>query len=78
MLGELLVKKNYSLVSGGTDNHLLWIDLTGKGIDGGRLETVLEQANIFVNKNTIPGDKSAVIPHGLRIGTPCITTRLAL
>eukprot|EP00828_Plagiopyla_frontata_P010722 TRINITY_DN1577_c0_g1_i2.p1 TRINITY_DN1577_c0_g1~~TRINITY_DN1577_c0_g1_i2.p1 ORF type:complete len:505 (+),score=56.37 TRINITY_DN1577_c0_g1_i2:154-1668(+) len=75
LLGDILVKKNYNLVSGGTDNHLLWIDLTAKGIDGGRLETVLEQAHIFVNKNTIPGDKSAVVPHGLRIGTPCITTR---
>ncbi|KAI8996785.1 serine hydroxymethyltransferase-domain-containing protein [Pilobolus umbonatus] len=65
----------YSLVSGGTDNHLLLVDLKPKGIDGARVERVLELVNIAANKNTVPGDKSALIPGGLRIGTPAMTSR---
>lgn len=66
----------YSLVSGGTDNHLILVDLkTSRGIDGARCERILELCNISTNKNTIPGDKSAMIPGGLRLGTPAMTTR---
>jgi glycine hydroxymethyltransferase len=65
----------YTLVSGGTDNHLLLIDLKPKGMDGARSERILELANIAVNKNTVPGDKSAMIPGGIRMGTPAMTTR---
>jgi len=67
--------KGYNMVSGGTDTHLLLLDLKSKGIDGARVERVLELANIAVNKNTVPGDKSAMVPGGIRVGTPAMTTR---
>ncbi|KAI9173084.1 Serine hydroxymethyltransferase, cytosolic [Blastocladiella emersonii ATCC 22665] len=65
----------YDLVSGGTDNHLLLLNLKPKGIDGARVERILELANVATNKNTVPGDTSALIPGGLRMGTPAMTTR---
>ena len=68
--------KGYSLVSGGTDNHLVLVDLkAARGIDGARVERVLELACIATNKNTIPGDKSALNPGGIRMGTPALTSR---
>ncbi|KAI7871756.1 serine hydroxymethyltransferase-domain-containing protein [Spinellus fusiger] len=74
-LANALVSLGYDLVSGGTDNHLLLIDLRHKGIDGARVERILELINIAANKNTVPGDKSALIPGGLRVGTPAMTSR---
>merc|ERR1719330_1106651 len=75
-MGESLQgKKHLSLVSGGTDNHLLLIDLRSKGVNGNKTELVCEQASIVLNKNTIPGDKSAMNPNGLRVGTPAMTSR---
>ncbi|KAI8908987.1 serine hydroxymethyltransferase [Gorgonomyces haynaldii] len=68
-------KRGFQLVSGGTDTHLLLVDLRNKNVDGARVERVLELANIAANKNTIPSDKSALVPHGLRIGSPAMTTR---
>lgn len=65
----------YTLVSGGTDNHLVLVDLKPKGVDGARVERVLELCGIACNKNTVPGDKSALKPGGLRLGTPAMTTR---
>lgn len=65
----------YSIVSGGTDNHLVLIDLKDKGIDGARVERILELVGVAANKNTVPGDKSAMKPGGLRMGTPAMTTR---
>ena len=65
----------YTLVSGGTDNHLLLADLKPQGIDGGRVERVLELVGVAANKNTVPGDRSALAPGGLRMGTPAMTTR---
>ncbi|KAF8429673.1 serine hydroxymethyltransferase [Tirmania nivea] len=65
----------YEIVSGGTDNHLVLVDLKPKGIDGARVERVLELVNVAANKNTVPGDISAMKPGGLRIGTPAMTTR---
>lgn len=65
----------YEIVSGGTDNHLLLVDLKPKGVDGARVERVLELAGIVTNKNTVPGDKSAMKPGGLRLGSPAMTTR---
>ena len=56
---------------GGTDNHLVLMDLRPKGLDGARVERVCELCNITVNKNTCPGDKSAFNPGGLRIGSLC-------
>jgi glycine hydroxymethyltransferase len=65
----------YTLVSGGTDNHLVLADLKPQGIDGGRVERVLELVGVAANKNTVPGDRSALVPGGLRMGTPAMTTR---
>ncbi|KJZ72481.1 Putative serine hydroxymethyltransferase [Hirsutella minnesotensis 3608] len=65
----------YSLVSGGTDNHLVLADLKPNGVDGGRVERVLELVGVAANKNTVPGDRSALVPGGLRMGTPAMTTR---
>merc|ERR1719393_670953 len=73
--GEAMLKHGYSLVSGGTDNHLLLVDLKPSGIDGARVEAVMELANVALNKNTVPGDKSAFIPGGIRMGTPALTSR---
>ncbi|EDK46978.1 serine hydroxymethyltransferase, mitochondrial precursor [Lodderomyces elongisporus NRRL YB-4239] len=70
-----LQSKGFDLVSGGTDTHLILVDLSSKKIDGARVEAVLERANIAANKNTIPGDTSALFPSGLRVGTPAMTTR---
>jgi len=70
-----MLKYGYSLVSGGTDNHLLLVDLKPSGIDGARVEAVMELANVALNKNTVPGDKSAFIPGGIRMGTPALTSR---
>merc|ERR1711935_639743 len=63
-------------VSGGTDNHLVLVDLkSSRKIDGARAERVLELACVATNKNTIPGDKSALNPGGIRMGTPALTSR---
>merc|ERR1712216_1119404 len=70
-----MTDRGYSLVSGGTENHLLLVDLKPSGIDGARVESVLEIAQIAINKNTVPGDKSAFIPGGIRVGTPALTSR---
>merc|ERR1719451_290842 len=72
---DAMTKLGYSLVSGGTENHLQLIDLKPNGIDGARVESVLEMASIALNKNTVPGDKSAFIPGGIRMGTPALTSR---
>lgn len=75
-LATALTKRGYTLVSGGTDNHLCLVNLKqSRSIDGARVEAVLELANIALNKNTVPGDKSALTPSGVRIGTPALTSR---
>ncbi|RYP45597.1 hypothetical protein DL768_008076 [Monosporascus sp. mg162] len=65
----------YKIVSGGTDNHLVLVDLKPQSIDGARVERVLELVGVASNKNTVPRDKSAMVPGGLRLGTPAMTTR---
>jgi len=65
----------YKLVSDGTDSHMVLLDLRPQSLDGARVEAVLEQINIACNKNSIPGDKSALTPCGLRIGAPAMTSR---
>lgn len=65
----------YKLVADGTDSHMVLVDLRSKSLDGARVEAVLEQVNIACNKNSIPGDKSALTPCGIRIGAPAMTTR---
>ena len=75
-LAGSLTEQGIRLVSGGTDNHLMLIDLTDNGITGKELETTLEQAGITVNKNTIPNEtRSPFVTSGIRIGTPAVTTR---
>eukprot|EP00064_Thunnus_orientalis_P005043 superscaffoldBa00000480_g5056 len=74
-MATALLSKGYTLVSGGTDNHLVLVDLRPKGIDGARAERVLELVSITANKNTCPGDKSALTPGGLRLGAPALTSR---
>ena len=70
-----LQSRGYDLVSGGTDNHLVLVDLRGNQIDGSRVERVLELALLATNKNTVPGDKSALVPSGIRMGVPALTSR---
>jgi glycine hydroxymethyltransferase len=75
-LATRLNELGYNLVSGGTDNHLVLVDLkASRGIDGARVERVLELACIASNKNTIPGDTSALTPGGIRMGTPALSSR---
>ncbi len=75
-LASELTAHGFSLVTGGTDNHLLLVDLTNKGLTGQQAEDALNEVGIIANKNMIPGDpRSPFDPSGLRIGTPSITTR---
>jgi glycine hydroxymethyltransferase len=75
-MADVLIDRGYNIVSGGTDNHLLLIDLIDKGMTGKDAEAALGQANITVNKNAVPNDpQSPFVTSGIRIGTPAITTR---
>lgn len=75
-LGEELVKRGFNLVSGGTDNHLLLLDLRNKNITGKDAEKLLDEVGVTVNKNTIPYDpQSPFVTSGIRMGTPAVTTR---
>lgn len=74
-LSKRMVELGYSIVSGGTDNHLILVDLKPNAIDGARVQQVLDEVHITLNKNSVPGDKSAMTPGGMRIGTPALTTR---
>ena len=75
-MAETLINRGYKIVSGGTDNHLMLVDLIKQGITGQAAEDALGQANITVNKNSVPNDpRPPRVTSGLRIGTPAITTR---
>lgn len=75
-LGDDLMANGYSLVSGGTDNHLVLVDVKkSRDVDGARVERILELACIASNKNTVPGDTSALTPSGIRMGAPALTSR---
>ena len=70
------VERGYDLISGGTDNHLMLIDLSNKGVTGKLAEQAWGQAHITVNKNMVPFDtRSPFVTSGMRVGTPAITTR---
>ncbi len=75
VLAEALSNKGYTLVSGGTDNHLILVDLRPLSLNGAKVERILELVSIALNKNTVPGDVSAMNPGGVRLGTPALTTR---
>jgi glycine/serine hydroxymethyltransferase len=71
-----LAKHGYRIVSGGTDNHLMLVDLRPKDLNGKEAQEVLDRASITVNKNAIPFDTSSPFkPGGIRVGTPAVTTR---
>jgi len=74
-LAQGFIKRGYTIVSGGTDNHLILVDLRAKNINGAKVETVMELCNVAMNKNTVPGDVSALNPGGIRVGTPAMTSR---
>ena len=76
VLAEALMSKGIDLVSGGTDNHLMLIDLTKKGKTGKEIEALLDQTHITANKNAIPFDpQKPFVTSGIRLGTPAVTTR---
>ena len=75
-LADALLKRDFRLVSGGTDTHLILVDLTNRGVTGKDMETALNKAGITVNKNTVPAEtRSPFVTSGIRIGTPAVTTR---
>jgi glycine hydroxymethyltransferase len=75
-LAEALLERGFDLVSGGTDNHLILIDLTSKGITGGPAAEALNRAGIVCNRNAVPFDtRKPLDPSGIRLGTPAVTTR---
>ncbi|WP_454780577.1 serine hydroxymethyltransferase [Legionella sp. WA2022007384] len=75
-MASVLMSRGYKIVSGGTDNHLLLVDLIDKNITGKEADAALDKANITVNKNTVPNDpRSPFVTSGLRLGTPAVTTR---
>lgn len=67
-LAEGLLKKGYNIATGGTEVHLVLVDLRSKGLTGAKAEKILEDVSIACNKNTVPGDKSALNPSGIRLG----------
>lgn len=75
-LADALMGRDFNLVSGGTDNHLILVNLNNKGITGKELEVALDKTGITVNKNTVPFEtRSPFVTSGIRIGTPAVTTR---
>ena len=75
-LANGLQRRGVKLVSGGTDNHLMLVDLTGLELTGKELERRLDEVNITANKNTVPGEqRSPFVTSGVRLGTPAVTTR---
>ena len=75
-LASALGVRGYHIVSGGTDNHLMLVDLRNKSLTGKVAEQVLDRAGITVNKNTVPREtQSPFVTSGIRIGTPAVTTR---
>ena len=75
-MAQTLVERGYRIVSGGTQNHLMLIDLIGRDVTGKDAEAALGRGHITVNKNSVPNDpRKPFVTSGLRIGTPAVTTR---
>ena len=75
-MAKAFMAKGYDLISGGTDNHLMLIDLRNKGITGKKAQETLDRAHITLNKNAVPfDDKSPFVTSGIRVGVPAVTTR---
>jgi glycine hydroxymethyltransferase len=75
-LAATLTRHGFRLVSGGTDNHVMMVDVGAKGVSGKDAEKLLDSVGITVNKNTIPFDtRSPMVASGIRLGTPAVTTR---
>jgi glycine hydroxymethyltransferase len=75
-MAQAIIARGYKIVSGGTQNHLMLVDMIGKGITGKDAEAALGRAHITVNKNAVPNDpQKPFVTSGLRIGTPAVTTR---
>ena len=75
VLAEGLKSKAFGLVTGGTDNHLMVVDVRSFGLDGTMAEKRLEEIGIIANRNAVPGDEKPFKPSGIRIGTPAVTSR---
>jgi len=75
VLAKALEDKGYKIVTGGTDTHMFLADLRDIKVDGAKVDTIMELCSISINRNTVPGDKSAFRPGGIRVGTPALTTR---
>jgi len=75
-MAKTIIARGYKIVSGGTENHLMLIDMIGKGVTGKAAEAALGKAHITVNKNAVPNDpQKPFVTSGLRVGTPAVTTR---
>eukprot|EP01095_Lingulamoeba_sp_RSL-Kostka_P013502 TRINITY_DN5618_c0_g1_i2.p1 TRINITY_DN5618_c0_g1~~TRINITY_DN5618_c0_g1_i2.p1 ORF type:complete len:449 (-),score=187.85 TRINITY_DN5618_c0_g1_i2:98-1444(-) len=74
-LANKMMERGYTLTTNGTENHLIVWNVRKLGLSGSKMEKILEDISISVNKNTVPGDKSALFPGGIRIGTPALTSR---
>ncbi|KAJ3106571.1 Serine hydroxymethyltransferase 4 [Phlyctochytrium bullatum] len=74
-LGDALMSKGYKLVTNGTENHLVLWDLRPLGLTGSKMETICDAVNITLNKNSVHGDASALVPGGVRVGAPALTSR---
>lgn len=75
-MAKEMMAKGYHVVSGGTDNHLILVNLkNSKDIDGARVENICDKVQITLNKNSVPGDKSALNPGGMRLGAHALTSR---
>jgi glycine hydroxymethyltransferase len=75
-MAKTIIGRGYKIVSGGTQNHLMLVDMIGKGVTGKDAEAALGRAHITVNKNAVPNDpQKPFVTSGLRIGTPAVTTR---
>ena len=75
MLAEELKRQGAKIITGGTDNHLVLVDVRSFGIDGSEAEKRMEEAGIVANRNTVPGDDKPFRPSGVRLGTPAVTSR---